>query len=407
MLQAAPLQQRPSAKQIFRLLEPSFLDIDTRSAPDFFARAVARTRERFGADIGISSHALFERDGGRWTRIRGDDPLLQEAVDSLRPEETAVLHASGSLLRETPFPAAVWLLGSRREWAAVLRLASASDEHGALVLKVAHMAIQQRAQQAGWRDMLDRAKAIQRSLLPDPIPSLAGFDIAARSDAAEDVGGDVYDAIPLGGDILGLLIADASGHGLPAALEARDVVIGMRMGAARDLKITATLERLNRILSASALSSRFVSLVYGELHRDGVFEYVNAGHPAPLVVGPEPAVSLTETGAVLGILRQARFRVGRTTIPPGGTLVLYTDGVVECPSPDGHEFGVGRLRGIADVLARASAATLVSAIFDALADHGGGLQAPDDASVLVARRPSQTSQGFDVPFHKGDLDSSP
>jgi serine phosphatase RsbU (regulator of sigma subunit) len=374
------------AKKLFRLLEPAYADLSIESIPDFFSNALLRTRSRFGDECSIRDHGLFERDSGAWAATGAAPAALGRALETLEREEIAQLHASGVVLREEPFPAAIWLLGARREWAAVLRLAAPPDEHQTLFLKILHMAIQQRAQQAAWHGMLDRAKAIQRSLLPEPFPELPGFDIAARSEAAEDVGGDVYDGIPLGRDTLGLLIADASGHGLPAALEARDVVIGMRMGAARDLKITATLERLNRILCDSTLASRFVSLVYGELHDDGAFEYVNAGHPAALVVTGDETASLIETGAVLGVLRGTRFRVGRAVIPPGGTLLLYTDGVTECPSPEGEEFGVARLGGMAQALARHPAAMLVTAIFDALAEHAGAPSFPDDASVLVARR---------------------
>src|SRR5262249_57939061 len=104
--------------------------------------------------------------------------------------------------------------------------------------------------------------------------------------------GDGCDGIPLAPDAVGLRIGDASGHGLPAALEARDVVVGLRMGAARNLKIDATIERLNDILCGSTLSSRFVSLVYGELDRSGWFDYLNAGHPAPPLVTPRPVLGL-------------------------------------------------------------------------------------------------------------------
>jgi phosphoserine phosphatase RsbU/P len=204
--------------------------------------------------------------------------------------------------------------------------------------------------------------------------------------SADAVGGDVYDAIALAPDALGLMIADASGHGLPAALEARDVVVGLRMGAARHLKIDSTLERLNEILCGSTLSSRFVSLVYGELDRSGWFDYINAGHPSPLVLTRHGGRSLPESGRVLGVSRDSAYRIGHAEIPRGGLLLLYTDGVTECPSPSGEEFGVERLAGIARVLHGAPAAHIVSAVFDALQEHCCHDRPPDDASVLVARR---------------------
>jgi sigma-B regulation protein RsbU (phosphoserine phosphatase) len=200
------------------------------------------------------------------------------------------------------------------------------------------------------------------------------------------VGGDAFDAQVLSPSALGLMIADASGHGLPAALEARDVVVGLRMGAARQLKIDATIERLNRILCASTLSSRFVSLVYGELDTEGSFDYVNAGHPPPLLLAGRSLRRLPESGRVLGVAPDSPYRVGRAEVPPGGLLLLYTDGVTECPSPQGEEFGVERLGGIARVLVEAPAAHIVSAIFDALSEHAWGERLPDDASVFVVKR---------------------
>jgi len=283
-------------------------------------------------------------------------------------------------------PSVLWLLGTRGEWLVVFLLAEPLDDGRALLMQTARLAVQQKALETGWTGILDRARAIQRSLLPDPLPELSGFDLSARSDAADEVGGDVYDAIRLSETALGLMIADASGHGLPAALEARDVVVGLRMGAARQLKIDSTIERLNRILCASTLSSRFVSLVYGELDAQGAFDYVNAGHPPPLLLTDYGARRLPESGRVLGVSAGSVYRVGHAEIPPGGTLLLYTDGVTECPSPSGEEFGVERLAGIARVLSAAPAANVVSAIFDALAEHAWRERMPDDATVFVVKR---------------------
>jgi sigma-B regulation protein RsbU (phosphoserine phosphatase) len=96
--------------------------------------------------------------------------------------------------------------------------------------------------------------------------------------------------------------------------------------------------------------------------------------------------SLPESGRVLGVSPDSGYRIGHAEIPPGGLLLLYTDGVTECPSPAGEEFGVQRLTGIAQVLMAAPAAHIVSAIFDALQRHAGGERPPDDASLLVVRR---------------------
>src|SRR5262245_52743523 len=384
--ETAALDTTHAPKLLYRRIEPAYADLPADSQAEFFRLALERTAERFGRDCGIEAVLLASLDGARWKAVAGTDEALLDRLQRLSRAEHEIFLAEKTAFWKAPFPTAIWLLGARSEWLALIRLESLPDDGAALLLQMARLAIQQRALEAGWSSTLDRARAIQQSLLPDPLPQLAGFDMAARSVSAEDVGGDVYDAIPLATDAVGLLIGDASGHGLPAALEARDVVVGVRMGAARNLKIDATIERLNDILCGSTLSSRFVSLVYGELDRSGWFDYINAGHPAPLVLRRQELRTLPESGRVLGVSPGTTYRIGHVEVPRGGLLLLYTDGVTECPSASGEEFGVGRRSGSARVLAESPAAHIVTAIFDALQAHAGHERPPDDASILIVRR---------------------
>src|SRR6185295_3154139 len=124
------------------------------------------------------------------------------------------------------------------------------------------------------RTLFEEARKIQASILPRRVPSYGSFDLFGRSEPMESVGGDFFDYIPLTEKILGLAIADVSGHGLTAALQVRDIYMGLRMGLARDLKIVRTVERLNSIIHRSTLTSRFVSMFYGELELNGTFIYV-------------------------------------------------------------------------------------------------------------------------------------
>jgi hypothetical protein len=107
--------------------------------------------------------------------------------------------------------------------------------------------------------IFEEARKIQTSILPRRAPTYGDFEFAGRSDPMETVGGDFFDYIPVTDKILGLAIADVSGHGLPAALQVRDIYMGLRMGLARDFKIVRTVERMNRIIHRSTLTSRFVS----------------------------------------------------------------------------------------------------------------------------------------------------
>ncbi len=384
--ESAALSPAEEPKKLYRLIEPAFDDLPAAHPAEFFRAALDRVRERFGEECGIEETVLARREPNGWRVAAGKASLL-ERLDHLPPAERDAFFSRQIGISTEPGPAALWLVGARAEWLAILSLAEPPDEGRALLLQMARLAMQHRALESGWTGLLERARAIQRNLLPDPLPELAGFELAARSESADVVGGDVFDAIELSPTTLGLMLGDASGHGLPAALEARDVVVGLRMGVAQHLKIDATIERLNRILCGSTLSSRFVSLVYGELDDSGTFDYVNAGHPAPLLLTRRgPVHALPRSGRVLGVSPGSSYRVSRAEIPPEGLLVLYSDGVTECPSPDGEEFGATRLAGVAQVLCDAPAAHVVAAIFEALAEHAGRERLPDDASVLVVKR---------------------
>ena len=243
-------------------------------------------------------------------------------------------------------------------------------------------------------NQMKQAQAIQHSLLPRRLPTLEGYEIAAMSHPAEEVGGDVYDVQRVEEGTLGLMLADASGHGLPAALQARDVVIGMRMGQAEGEKITATISRLNRVIHRSGLTSRFISLFYAELEESGNLAYVNGGHCPPLLVSNEGKVyELKTCGPVLGPLPDAVYRRGYATLKPGEVLVMFTDGVTEREDPrnksdedDIVEFGrEGLIRTIQDCR-EDSAEEIAGRIIQKVREFGDGRPFEDDVSVMVVKR---------------------
>jgi sigma-B regulation protein RsbU (phosphoserine phosphatase) len=233
---------------------------------------------------------------------------------------------------------------------------------------------------------LEQAAEIQQSLLLEEPPPFPGFELAARSRPAEEVGGDFFDFAVFDEDMLGLSIGDASGHGLPAALLVRDVVTGLRMGLERELKVTHVFTKLNRVIHRSTLSSRFVSVFYGELERNGNLIYVNAGHQPPLLFSAEKVTELTTGGTVIGPLPEVRFHRGVARLQPGDLLVMCTDGILERRAPDGTFFGEERLRDLVRERRAAGANALLEAIFDAAESFGGGRSWEDDATVVVVRR---------------------
>jgi sigma-B regulation protein RsbU (phosphoserine phosphatase) len=242
------------------------------------------------------------------------------------------------------------------------------------------------------RGSFREAAEIQQSLLVEEPPPFPGYDIAARSVAAEEVGGDFYDFQSFNGDMLGLAIGDASGHGLPAALLVRDVVTGLRMGIEKELKVAHVFEKLNRVIHRSRLSSRFVSVFYGELERDGNFVYVNAGHQPPLLfirdVRPQgPAeIELTVGGTVIGPLPEARFQRGFARVRPGEVLLMLTDGILERRDRAGEFFGLDRVRAIVREKQREPAAAILDRLFEGALAWGEGRPWEDDATIVVVKR---------------------
>jgi sigma-B regulation protein RsbU (phosphoserine phosphatase) len=236
------------------------------------------------------------------------------------------------------------------------------------------------------RGSFRQAAQIQQSLLLDEPPAFPGFELAARSVAAEEVGGDFYDFFSFGDELLGLAIGDASGHGLPAALLVRDVVTGLRMGLEKDLKVGYVFTKLNRVIHRSNLSSRFVSVFYGELEETGNLVYVNAGHPPPVIFTGAGIRELTIGGTVIGPLPQARFQRGIAYLETGDVLVLTTDGILERRGRGGDSFGQGGVEAAVRRDASASAPEILERVFDAAASFGDGGPWEDDATIVVVKR---------------------
>jgi sigma-B regulation protein RsbU (phosphoserine phosphatase) len=233
---------------------------------------------------------------------------------------------------------------------------------------------------------VEEARSVQTSLLATTAPTFPGFEVAFRSRPAMLVGGDLYDfRVPLPGT-LALAVGDATGHGLPAALQARDAVVGLRMGWAQQLKLTRSLGDLAQVLHEGSSGRRFISLFAGELDSTGHLVYVNAGHPPPLHLrGSRVVAELHGTGPVMGLTAAPEYGRGFAVLERGETLVLYTDGIPETCSPAGEELGVERL---VEWLGSAMgcAADCVEEVFRRLDGFAGGAPAADDQTLMLVRR---------------------
>jgi phosphoserine phosphatase RsbU/P len=194
---------------------------------------------------------------------------------------------------------------------------------------------------------LDAARAIQQSLLPQAMPSIPGYSVAARSRACYSVGGDYLDVVtePDGSHLM--VVADVAGKGLASALVCTAFRSAFRALARQSLTLRELAGRLSQQHweEGSEARRRYVTAIFLRLDpASAEMEFVNAGHnPAFLVTSGDPSVRLIEaSGTPLGMLPGSRYAIERVPIPPGARILLYTDGLTEVFRGE-EEFGQERL----------------------------------------------------------------
>lgn len=232
------------------------------------------------------------------------------------------------------------------------------------------------------------AREIQRSLLPPVPPQAAGWSIDMAWQSARRVGGDFYDFIPLAGNRLGVVIADVSDKGVPAALFmvlARSLV---RASALSHRSPAEALKRANRLLQQDNRAEMFVTVFYGVIDLGtGEMRYASAGHNPPLLCRDTgDFVRLESRGIVLGIMRDAAIEEQRIQLEPGDTLVLYTDGITEAIDEREEQFGEARLSETLCANRHRPLGDLRQALLDAIADFTAGQPPFDDLTLVLVRR---------------------
>jgi len=241
-------------------------------------------------------------------------------------------------------------------------------------------------------------ETVQSGLLPERLPSVRGLRLAARYQPAERallVGGDFYDAIALADGRLAVMVGDMAGHGAQAAAQAAGLRFGWRTLVSVNPNPAAVLAALNAQMAEPAHRAEglFASIIYMLIDPRGSVSFAAAGHPMPFfltatVCQPlEPIV----TGPLLGVFDEAEWPVTHASLPPGGTIVLYTDGLIEARR-SADTFGIERA---CEVLAaeRTSAVELrVERLIDAARRHEDQ-SLRDDVVVVAIERPVPISWG--------------
>jgi sigma-B regulation protein RsbU (phosphoserine phosphatase) len=241
---------------------------------------------------------------------------------------------------------------------------------------------------------------MQRRIMPDPLrlTVFGDFDIFGKTIPIEIVGGDFYDFIDLEGRFglrgkMGIVIADASGHGLVPAMLIRDFNTALYMGISLQAhyeKDTTPLlfSKMNRRMFRSSVANQFITAFYGELHLDGTLRYVNAGHYSPLLFRKGGIEELDVGGPVLGAFLNPpmAFKVGEARLEREDILVCYTDGISEANDCSGEEYGAGRLVKLVESHRRQSSLEIFNTIIADVKRFSEGCKQSDDRTVIVIKR---------------------
>lgn len=238
---------------------------------------------------------------------------------------------------------------------------------------------------------LELAREIQFSFLPSGCPEVPGYRVAAYYAPARQVGGDFYDFMPLAEAParLGIVIADVTDKGVPAALFMALSRTLLRATAMDGRPPAAVLERTNRLLLADSRAGLFVTCFYAVLDTArNELVYANGGHNYPLLyrVGTNQIEVLRAQGIVLGIIPQPNFEQRVATLHPGDVVLLYTDGVTEAMNAERQLFGEERLEAVLHECHQCPPHEIIDAILAAVHEFAGDESQSDDMTMVVVKR---------------------
>jgi serine phosphatase RsbU (regulator of sigma subunit) len=247
-----------------------------------------------------------------------------------------------------------------------------------------------RAAEARERERIEQelqvARRIQQELLPEATPELDGWRIATYYGPAREVGGDFYDFLELEDGRLGLVLGDATGHGMPAAL-VMSTTRGMLRAVVQSLESPGeVLARVNEALVADIPPSTFVTCFYGILEpQSGRLRYANAGHNLPCRRHNGQAEELRARGMPLGLMPGMSYEEKDIELEKGESVLFYSDGLVEAHDPQREMFGFPRLRRM--VAEHAEEGSLVDFLMEELSSFtGDGWEQEDDITLVTLQR---------------------
>jgi sigma-B regulation protein RsbU (phosphoserine phosphatase) len=237
------------------------------------------------------------------------------------------------------------------------------------------------------------ARHIQQALLPHGLNDFPHMAVTGVHYPCHEVGGDYFDVFPVGDDRVAFLIADVSGKGLGAAL-----LTTMLQGALSGMTIGAdpvkVFNHINRFLCRHAEVGRYATLFFGLLDGDGGFEYINAGHPSPLLLRNRAISELyTEGSFPVGLIPEAEYTATRLQLKPGDTLVLFSDGVTEAEDSKHNLFEVAGLTQALSCCHDKPLDELQQSVLESVQSFTRGASQSDDLTLLVVRYRTPNREG--------------
>jgi phosphoserine phosphatase RsbU/P len=229
------------------------------------------------------------------------------------------------------------------------------------------------------------ARDIQQALLPRGFRDFPHLGVSAFNLPCLTVGGDYYDVFPMSDDRTAFIIADVSGKGLGAALLTtmlQGALTGMRIG----IEPALVIDHINQFLCEHVELARYATMFFGIVDLDGQLDFINAGHPSPILLRRgEVNEPFAEGSYPVGLMPGTKYVKVHAKLRPGDTLVLFSDGVTEAMDPDQNMYGCPRLREVLTDLHEATLDHLQKTVLDSIETFTRGAEQADDITLLMIR----------------------
>jgi serine phosphatase RsbU (regulator of sigma subunit)/predicted ester cyclase len=231
------------------------------------------------------------------------------------------------------------------------------------------------------------ARRIQQASLPEEVPTLAGWQISPYYKPAREVGGDFYDFHLLSEGRLGIVVGDATGKGVPAALVMSTTCGMLRLAAQSYSSPGVMLQRVNETLCPYIPSNMFVTCFYAILDPEsGLLRYANAGHDLPYLHHGGAAEELRARGMPLGLMPGMSYEEKEDSLEVGDSALLYTDGLVEAHDPKGEMFGFPRLQALVSEHGKEERSLEEALLEELYSFVGEGWEQEDDITIVTLQR---------------------